>query len=107
MHWLGALAIGLSIAGTTVQAADVYYRWLDDRGNPVHSDRPPPTGTPYEVVSSKTTQVRRVAEEADRTQSDAVEEAGEGRARTYLTQMCRAAGQCQNRRPRRLDFGAS
>ena len=34
-------------AGTT-------YRWVDDNGNPVLSDRPPPTGTPYTEIEIKT-----------------------------------------------------
>jgi len=28
-------------------AASPTYRWVDGNGNPVLSDRPPPTGTPY------------------------------------------------------------
>ena len=35
-----------AIAGTT------YYRWLNTRGEPVHSDRPPPQGIEYEVIST-------------------------------------------------------
>ena len=27
--------------------ANPTYRWIDDNGNPVLSDRPPPTVTPY------------------------------------------------------------
>jgi hypothetical protein len=41
-------------------AENTYYRWKDDRGNPVHSDRPPPEGTDYEVVSTGTSMVRKV-----------------------------------------------
>ncbi len=50
----GALALAalLFTASQLVLAGNTVYRWLDDRGNPVHSDRPPPTGTPYEVISS-------------------------------------------------------
>ncbi len=47
-----ALAFLLFTASQLVYAGDTVYRWLDQRGNPVHSDRPPPTGTPYEVISS-------------------------------------------------------
>ena len=38
------------------QAADASttYRWVDDNGNPVLSDRPPPTGTPYTEIEIKT-----------------------------------------------------
>ncbi len=44
----------------SLAAGEVYYRWLDERGNPVNSDRPPPAGTPYEVVSTQSTLVRHV-----------------------------------------------
>lgn len=53
------LAVLFLAAGST-QAESTYYRWQDDRGNPVHSDRPPPNGTPYEVISSGSNMVRKV-----------------------------------------------
>ena len=41
----------LLIAGSLAAvAATNYYRWIDERGNTIHSDRPPPTGVDYEVV---------------------------------------------------------
>jgi Domain of unknown function (DUF4124) len=40
-----------------------YYRWIDSRGNPVHSDRPPPKGVDYEVVSTQSTFTRAVPAE--------------------------------------------
>jgi hypothetical protein len=49
-----------AISGPLV-AENTYYRWADDRGNPVHSDRPPPKGTDYEVVSTGSSLVRKVA----------------------------------------------
>lgn len=49
---LGAASLLLAMAGTQALAGTTYYRWLDDRGNPVHSDRPPPKGIDYEVVST-------------------------------------------------------
>ncbi|MDG1389361.1 MAG: DUF4124 domain-containing protein [Halioglobus sp.] len=45
----------LCIAVTSVNihaAGTIHYRWMDDRGNPVHSDRPPPKGIDYEVVTT-------------------------------------------------------
>ena len=44
------LATSLNIVNTV--AGEVYYRWVDDRGNPTHSDRPPPKGTDYEVITT-------------------------------------------------------
>lgn len=41
-----------TLGSAGVSAGETYYRWLDSRGNPVLSDRPPPSGTEYEVVSS-------------------------------------------------------
>ena len=40
-----------------------HYRWIDDRGNPVHSDRPPPKGVDYEVISTGSSMVREVEAE--------------------------------------------
>lgn len=54
------IAAGSSIKGL---ADTTYYRWIDNRGNPVHSDRPPPTGIDYEVVSTQSTFTRAVATE--------------------------------------------
>ncbi len=51
-------AIGLN--SPLSSASDTYYRWKDDRGNPVHSDRPPPEGVDYEVVSTSSSMIRRV-----------------------------------------------
>ena len=50
----------LALTGLTAHAESTYYRWQDDRGNPVHSDRPPPTGTAYEVITSGSSLVRKV-----------------------------------------------
>ena len=41
-----ACQVSLSVAGDL-------YRWNDDNGNPVMSDRPPPAGTPYTVINAE------------------------------------------------------
>lgn len=41
-----------------------FYRWIDDRGHTVHSDRPPPKGVKYEVISTQSRLVREVDGEA-------------------------------------------
>lgn len=41
-------------------AGETLYRWKNERGNPVNSDRPPPTGIEYEVVSTGSSMVRKV-----------------------------------------------
>ncbi len=57
-----AVAATAILGMTTLQASagETYYRWLDDRGNPVHSDRPPPKGVDYEVVTTGSSMVREV-----------------------------------------------
>lgn len=48
---VNALLVLLLTAGSLAAvAATNYYRWIDERGNTIHSDRPPPTGVDYEVV---------------------------------------------------------
>jgi len=55
------LASLLAMTSLPTMADDrTYYRWSDERGNPVHSDRPPPEGTDYEVVSTGSSRVRKV-----------------------------------------------
>lgn len=52
--YIVSLALTAILAGSSLaaDASSTVYRWLDSRGNPVHSDRPPPAGTPYEVISA-------------------------------------------------------
>lgn len=46
-------ALCLFLAGQGA-LANTTYRWVDDNGNPVLSDRPPPAGTPYTEVGVNT-----------------------------------------------------
>jgi hypothetical protein len=41
----------LAISATQSMADNNHYRWIDDRGNPVYSDRAPPKGVDYEIVA--------------------------------------------------------
>lgn len=52
------LATGLNILNAA--AGETYYRWVDDRGNPMHSDRPPPKGIDYEVITTGSSFKREV-----------------------------------------------
>ena len=59
------IAAGLLVAMSTAfvhttTVAGNYYRWLDNEGHVVHSDRPPPKGVDYEVVSTMSTETRQV-----------------------------------------------
>ena len=54
------MTISTILAFSATARAETYYRWKDERGQPVHSDRPPPKGVNYEVVSTSSTLVRPV-----------------------------------------------
>ncbi len=71
---LALSALLLVTAG--VSASDTFYRWQDERGNQVNSDRPPPAGTAYEVISTESSMVRRV-NTADAPENAAAEAAKE------------------------------
>lgn len=55
-----ALIAALLASAIPAAAADTYYRWKDERGNTVHSDRPPPSGTEFETISTSSSLVRKV-----------------------------------------------
>ncbi len=59
---LAALLLGTLLAPASL-AEKGYYKWIDERGNPHHSDRPPPAGVEYEFVSTESGLVRRVSAE--------------------------------------------
>lgn len=61
-----ALAVGCALTPAAL-AEEGYYKWVDGRGNPVHSDRPPPSGTEYEFVSTQSGLTRRVTAEENTT----------------------------------------
>jgi hypothetical protein len=50
----------LTLWGAHASADQTLYRWTDERGNPVNSDRPPPAGVDYEVISTSSSMVRQV-----------------------------------------------
>jgi len=63
---IAALVIGLAAAallGAQAHADRNLYRWTDEQGNQVNSDRPPPVGTEYEVISTSSSMVRKVEED--------------------------------------------
>ena len=58
-----ALVIGLAasaLCGSQANAERNLYRWTDEQGNQVNSDRPPPVGIQYEVISTSSSMVRKV-----------------------------------------------
>ena len=55
-----AMATATMTFSASTLAAAVYYRWNDENGRPVHSDRPPPKGVDYEVISTGSKFIRPV-----------------------------------------------
>ena len=43
-----------TLSGLAFGAGGTYYRWVDATGTSVNSDRPPPAGVDYEVISTNT-----------------------------------------------------
>ena len=65
-----AIAATLSLmacSGSSIGAGDTYYRWNDASGNQVNSDRPPPAGVEYDVVTTRTNTM--VDERADQPET--------------------------------------
>ena len=60
---VGAAAAFLLTVFSFSVSAETYYRWVNERGFPVHSDRPPPAGTDYEVISTGSKLKRQVQAE--------------------------------------------
>ena len=50
----------LILLASYATADQTLYRWKNERGNPVNSDRPPPAGIEYEVISTGSSLVRKV-----------------------------------------------
>jgi len=57
---LAAVLVGAGLAGITAATERGYYKWMDERGNPQHSDRPPPAGVKYEFIATESGLSRRV-----------------------------------------------
>lgn len=77
MHYLklssAALLAGFLLASVNMAAASSLYRWKDSEGNPVMSDRPPPTGVQYETISTRSNLVQRVEDRQPTADSTAAE----------------------------------
>jgi hypothetical protein len=57
---LVVVAAMMAMYGYRASASETLYRWMDEAGNPVNSDRPPPQGVKYEVISTSSSMVRKV-----------------------------------------------
>ncbi len=53
------ILFGALVLGAYAEAGNLY-RWKDSEGNPVMSDRPPPTGVEYETISTSSNLVHSV-----------------------------------------------
>ena len=47
----------MAYSASSIGAGDTYYRWLDATGAPVNSDRPPPAGIEYDVITTNTNEM--------------------------------------------------
>ena len=74
-------------SGSSIGAGDTYYRWNDASGNPVNSDRPPPVGVEYEVITTNTSLKRREnsMDDAPPAESSALNSKLEGETPTAQT----------------------
>ena len=54
------LVASATLTCISAQASETHYRWIDKYGDPAHSDRPPPKGISYEVITSGTSLIRKV-----------------------------------------------
>ena len=71
-----ALILSLLVSANAAVAGKDHYRWINDRGDPVYSDRPPPKGVGYEVVSIKTARKRIVSAEEGAVPAEVTSRAG-------------------------------
>lgn len=55
--------------GTALSAEKGYYKWSDKKGNPHHSDRPPPAGVEYQYIETESGLSRRVSAEESRAEA--------------------------------------
>lgn len=69
LFWL--CITGFCLTAPASFASDGYYKWVDERGNPQHSDRPPPGGIAYEFISTDSGMKRRVSASANSGSSPA------------------------------------
>lgn len=60
------LVLAASVLSGHAVAEKGYYKWMDAKGNPQHSDRPPPAGVEYEFVSTDSGMSRRVSADESR-----------------------------------------
>ncbi|MEM6581876.1 MAG: DUF4124 domain-containing protein [Pseudomonadota bacterium] len=62
---LTAAVLSMGASGWAIAGESTYYRWLDETGTPVNSDRPPPTGIEYDVIRTRTNEAVESAAPAD------------------------------------------
>jgi len=74
------LVAGLALLASQSMAQSHHYRWTDEQGETVYSDRPPPTGVDYEIVSSTSSFSRAVKSHQDALASESAAEAEEAGA---------------------------
>ena len=96
MNYRNHLSIAILIAASALlhlnaTAADEYYRWIDERGETILSDRPPAAGIDYERVSTNSRfSSTQTQGEADSDQQGATAVAPKAKSQKN-TELCRIA----------------
>jgi len=91
----GAILLLILCLGATVSVAEKenHFRWVNDAGETVYSDRPPPAGVDYEIVSSKSGTTRSVTASEGAGQLSAAEQAAvdEAELARQVAESCKKA----------------
>jgi hypothetical protein len=89
------LTVVSSMPGAALSAETGYYKWTDKKGNPHHSDRPPPPGVEYEFIGKESGLRRHVTEEESRQEAESPSWAPRSPPRTMPKTTERAAGELE------------
>jgi hypothetical protein len=73
---IAATAIIMLTGSLNTSAGTNHYRWVNERGDPVHSDRPPPKGVDYEVITTGSGLTRQVDAEEGAVPAEVVPRVG-------------------------------
>ncbi len=83
------LLLNLCFFAPQIQADDTYYRWLDEKGETIVSDRPPAPGVDYEIVSTRSSFSKAVSGRS--TGEEEPEETEESEESQANAQWCKIA----------------
>ena len=88
------LGLLLSSANSSL-SQNVHYRWINERGEPVYSDRPPPKGVDYELISSASASKRAVSAEEGAVPAQIKTQAGNNAEQAETTRIKKNVALCE------------